>query len=205
MSNLTTPIKPPMENDPKMYPEDPFDDFTQDEDESYTPPELVGKDSDEKLRIDNNKSQRNLFAKNPLSNEDPIEIKQNLKSIIQEYGREQDKNIRYKALVVSRILQNVRLLAGNEQFSNPETLLKYKDTLIENYPEVFVHDEFKRLIEDVFNFYSNPDNLGTGENVREGIFDISEYKIGGGTKYRRTKRTKGRRNNKRKKTRKHRR
>lgn len=183
---------------------DPFGDSVTPVD-SYNPPELVGKDSKIKLRMKDNKLERNLFATNPLSDEDPIEIKQRLNSIIREYGRKQEENIKYKALVVNKILQNVRLLAGNEHFSNPETLLKYKDTLIENYPEVFSNDEFKRLIDEVFNFYSNPDNLGTEENVREGIFDISEYKIGGGTKYRRTKRTKGRRNIRRKKTRKPRR
>jgi len=185
------------------YPEDPFDEnFTPKS--SDTPPELVGK-SDNKLRI-NNPEETNLFAKNPLSNETPTEIKQQLDSIIREYGRKQEQNKKYKALVVNKILQNVRLLAGNQEFSNPETLLKYKDTLIENYPDIFVlNDEFKRLIEEVFNFYSTPENLGTGENAREGLFDSSEYRIGGGTKSRRAKRTKRQRNIRRKKTRKPRR
>ena len=60
--------------------------------------------------------------------------------------------------------------------------------------------EFKRFIAELFDFYSNPENLGTGENTRESIF--SEYKIEGGSKARKTK-LKKRRLCKRK-TRKHR-
>ncbi len=200
----STPTKPPVEADSPAYPENPFDEnFTADN--SYNPPTFEGKD-DTKSRLGSKKNVvSNLFASTSTSDEDPTPIKERLEKVIRDYGLNQAEYNRYKAAVVDKISQDVRELAGNQQFSDGQKLSDYKETLINANPEVFLNDNFKKFIEDVFDFYSTPERLGTGENVREGHFDISNYNIEGGTESRRAKRTKRRRNIRRKKTRKHRR
>ena len=171
--------------------------------ESSIPPSLEGKNSLTKLRLEgNNMTEKNLFATNKLSESDPTVIKDSIKQEIQNYEKNQEIYETYKSSLVDNILMLVRLLAGNDSTRTTE-LLDFKNKLLNENLVVFEKNaEFKRFVTELFDFYSNPDNLGTGENIREGIFNSLDYKIEGGSKARKTK-LKKRRLCKRK-TRKHR-
>jgi hypothetical protein len=168
-----------------------------------SPPSLKGKNPLTKLRLKGNIMENNLFATNELSEKDPKVIKDSIESEIENYKTNQEMYEEYKSSLVDNILMLVRLLAGNDEFSDSGKLLTYKQEIMKKHEYVFgKNSEFKRFITEVFDFYSNPDNLGTGENTREGIFSLFDYKIEGGSKARKTK-LKKRRLCKRK-TRKHR-
>ena len=165
-------------------------------------PSLKGKNPDTKLRLEGNVTQENLFATNKLSDSDPKVIEDSIKKEIQNYKNNQEIYETYRSSLANNILMLVRLLAGNDSTRTTE-LQGFKDKLLIENPIVFEKNaEFKRFITDLFDFYSNPENLGTGENIRESIFDSLVYKIEGGSKARKTK-LKKRRLCKRK-TRKHR-
>ena len=171
--------------------------------DSSSPPSLEGKNPDTKLRLEgDNITPANLFATNKLSESDPQVIKDSIKREIQSYEKNQEIYENYKATLMENILNLVRLLAGNDSTRTTE-LQGFKEILMQEKNIVFEKNaEFKRFITSLFDFYSNPENLKTDENTREGIFSMTEYKIEGGSKARKTK-LKKRRLCKRK-TRKHR-
>ena len=173
-------------------------------------PLFQGKNPNTRLRLENNDTENNeelnLFAAHESSgSEEPIVIKNSIESEIRTYAINQDIYENYKAALKKKILTLVRSLAGNDEFT-PEELTAYKETLMSHHEEVFLKNpEFARFINELLDFYSKPENLGTTENVREGIFLSSDYNIEGGSKARKTKQTKQKkRKPKKKSTRKHR-